>query len=140
MTSKRGQILVLIACVAISVMPLRANAQENSIPATEVCTSSAQFFVGACYIIHARLEQGADNIRLWIWPVGTKRYLGWAEKALRCSLPTQIEELTGSGKTVYANIAVRPVSKSRPGHMQYVCVASAKKSLLKIIQARRGTT
>jgi hypothetical protein len=131
MTSVHAQALSLIAGVAISVMPLEVNAQYRSIPANEVCASSAQLFVGACYTIHARLQQGADNVRLWIWPVGTKRYLGWAEKALRCSLPTRIEELTSSGKTLYADITVRPVSKSRPSHLQYVCIAAAKKIIVK---------
>ena len=109
----------------MAVVPWPVIAQSNPIAAAQICASSAPFFVGPCVTIHSRLQRGAGNVGVWIWPVGTKRYLGWAGKALRCSLPTKIETLTDSGKTVYANIAIRPVSRSRPGHMQFVCIASA---------------
>src|SRR5258708_37203527 len=32
--------------------------------------------VAACYAVHGRAKFGADTIRIWIWPVVTKRMLG----------------------------------------------------------------
>src|SRR5664280_3064963 len=32
--------------------------------------------VSACYSVHGRLQLGANTVRLYLWPVGTKRMLG----------------------------------------------------------------
>ena len=32
--------------------------------------------VAACYSVHGRLSIGADSVRLYLWPIGTKRMLG----------------------------------------------------------------
>jgi hypothetical protein len=93
-----------------------------TIPAKNVCTSTSPSFAGPCKTIHARLRLGADTITVWIWPVGTKRYLGYPDWA-PCDLPTNLA--LQQGNELYANIIVRPLSKQEPKHMQFVCIASA---------------
>ena len=46
-----------------------------AVAATPKCKGNARV-VGACYSLHGRLSQGADTVRLWLSPVGTKRMLG----------------------------------------------------------------
>jgi hypothetical protein len=99
--------------------------QSGIIHADQICSSNNSMFVGSCFRLHARLEAGADNIMVWIWPVGTKRMLGYAGKALVCDLPKNITPFLSANKTIYTDIIVRPVSKSMPGYMQFVCIASA---------------
>ncbi len=81
-------------------------------------------FVGPCRPLRARLQIGADTISVWVWPVGTKRYLGYPDWA-KCGLPTNLPLRAIPSNVVYANIVVRPLSVEKPGHMQFVCIASA---------------
>ncbi len=71
------------------------------------------------------MTAGADNIVVRIWPVGTKRLLGYADGALKCGFPQGVMDTLAAGHQVYADIVVRPVTESRPGVMQFVCVAAA---------------
>lgn len=115
---------LLLACA----LPLVASplcAQSDLILANQVCASSDSIFVGPCRSLRARLVPGADNIRIRIWPVGSSRLLGYAGRALKCRLPPMLERLMDQGKTVYAEVSVRPVAPSQPGHMQFACVAAA---------------
>jgi len=81
-------------------------------------------FVGPCRSLRARMQIGADTISVWVWPVGTKRYLGYPDWA-QCKLPTNLPLRAVPSNAVYANIVVRPLSVEKPGHMQFVCIASA---------------
>lgn len=109
-----------------------AQAKTAEISAGQVCSSSNRHFVAPCFNVHARLELGADNIAVWIWPVGTHRYLGFLgyvdQNRVReeCDLPTVLTSPLMAGKTIFANITVRPISREQPGHMQFVCIAAAK--------------
>ena len=120
-----------LAAVSLMVMASTAWGASDLIPADQVCASSDRVFVGPCFNLHARLMQGGDNIEVRIWPVGTKRQLGWAGDAKRCSLPPTLEALMAAAKTVYADIVVRPVSQSRPGTMQFVCIAAVQKLVIR---------
>jgi hypothetical protein len=115
---------LLLSCVlALVASPL--SAQGDVILANQVCASRDSIFVGPCRSFRARLVPGADNIMIRIWPVGSSRLLGYADGALRCGLPPMLELLMDEGKTVYADVSVRPVTPSHAGHMQFACVASA---------------
>jgi len=81
--------------------------------------------VAPCKDIHARLEPGADNILVRIWPVGTKRLLGWTREDV-CTLPENIRAAMDAGRTIYAVVTIRPLTQSQPGHMQFVCIAAAR--------------
>jgi hypothetical protein len=119
----------------VSLAPLiapKAYGQDQSIPFGKVCSSTDQVFAGACFTVRARLRPGADNVAIWIWPVGTRRYLGWAGAALRCPLPDKLRSLvTKDNKTVYADVVVRPVSQPQAGHMQFVCIASVSHMIVR---------
>lgn len=99
-------------------------ADTTRIPAREVCTSSDTIFVGSCSNVRARLQRGADTVSVWVWPVGTKRYLGYPDWA-KCRLPTAVALQLSQNNVLYANIVVRPLSIEKPKHMQFVCIASA---------------
>jgi len=71
------------------------------------------------------MTQGSDNIAVRIWPVGTKRLLGYADGALRCEFPRGVMDELAAGRQLYADIVVRPITEPRPGVMQFVCVAAA---------------
>ena len=102
----------------------RSIAGTTRIPAREVCASSNTMFVGSCRSIRARLQRGADTISVWVWPVGTKRYLGYPDWA-QCRLPAAVALQLSQSNVLYANIVVRPLSVAKPKHMQFVCIASA---------------
>jgi hypothetical protein len=101
-----------------------ASPSDARMPAQDVCRSSASMFVGPCRSLRARMQIGADTISVWVWPVGTKRYLGYPDWA-NCKLPTNLPLRATPSNVVYANIVVRPLSVEKPGHMQFVCIASA---------------
>ena len=111
----------LLLLVAVS------SAHASEIPVNEICTRSGDPFVGPCFTVHGRMTAGGDNIVVRIWPVGTHRLFGYADGALQCAFPSSVMTLLQTGQSVYADIIVRPVTDSRPGFMQFVCVSSASK-------------
>jgi hypothetical protein len=108
-----------------------AHSQTDFISADQICASRDSTFVARCFSVHARLEPGGDNVAVWIWPVGTSRYLGYLGDGRGCALPPRLDSLMTVGKTVYADIVVRPISRSRPGHMQFVCIAAVHKLIVR---------
>lgn len=110
---------------------LQIQAEPVTIAADQICASSDEHFVGPCFKIHARLQAGADNIVVWIWPVGTHRYLGYLGYAdlgrgdEPCDLPPVLISPLQAYKTVYADVIVRPISRTRRHQMQLVCIAGA---------------
>lgn len=100
------------------------SAQAVDIPANSVCASSATTFVAPCRSLRARLQRGFDNMVIYIWPVGTARFLAVPGFAA-CELPPNVASQLTHSNVLYANIVVRPLSKEMPLHMQYVCIASA---------------
>jgi len=85
--------------------------------------------VGACYSVHGRLTLGADTVRLWLWPVGTKRILGVtagprlddADDPIR---PRNLQFNPGD-EAIYGDFNVCPFTPERKGEMQMVCIESA---------------
>lgn len=111
----------ICSCCATGIC---SSADIGVIPSGNVCTSSSLTFVGSCESIRARLQRGADTISVWVWPVGTKRYLGYPDWA-KCELPSNVARLLQHHNVLYANIVIRPLSYQEPNHMQLVCIASA---------------
>jgi hypothetical protein len=92
--------------------------------------------VAACYSIHGRLEFGADTVRYYLWPVGTKRMLGITagprlDDADDPILPSDLKRSFGDVEAIYGEFEVCPFTLKREGAMQLVCVESAKKLVLK---------
>src|SRR6266550_3579818 len=98
------------------------------IPADSVCAHPAAF-AGPCETVHGRLALGNGTPLIRIWKIGTKRILGVPEvdeEPYRvCALPKGVEALLDHRKLMYADFVIRPLTPSRPGYMQMVCVVSA---------------
>lgn len=91
--------------------------------------------IGACYVVHGRLSRGADTVRLWLWPVGTKRMLGVTggptlDDADAPIWPQSIQ-FTSGNEEVYADFEVCPFTPERKGAMQFVCIESASHIVIK---------
>jgi hypothetical protein len=105
------------------VTAITATDLPASIPADAVCSHSGPPFVGPCRTVRGTLVAGADNIIVRIYVAHTRRILGYADGALRCDLPRGLEDILEK-RDLVANVVVRPVTVSKPGRMQFVCIAS----------------
>ena len=114
--------LAALAVLLLSVV--RAPAEPEAIPADRVCSHTGAPFVEPCRTIHGNLVLGGDNIQVRIYTRGTKRILGYADGALRCTLPTDLEDILAGKPIVEADVTIRPVTVWKPGVMQFVCIAS----------------
>jgi hypothetical protein len=85
--------------------------------------------IGACYSVHGRLTSGADTIRLWLWPVGTKRMLGVTAGPIPDDADDPISprnlKLNPGDNAIYGDFEVCPFTPERKGEMQMVCIESA---------------
>ena len=103
-----------------------ADAEPKSISPDRICTHNGAPFVGQCRTLRADLVAGGDNIAVRVQPKRSKRILGYADGALRCDLPPGFQELLEREHVVEAEVTIRPVTRSEPGVMQFVCIASVK--------------
>jgi hypothetical protein len=121
----RRLIRTSLAALGVLLSVVRATAEPEAIAADRVCSHIGAPFVEPCRTIHGNLVWGGDNIQVRIYPSGTKRILGYADGALRCALPRELEEVLAATPVVEADVTIRPVTTSKPGVMQFVCIASA---------------
>jgi hypothetical protein len=120
-----------IAGLLLFAFPARAEEQ------TPACAASA-LRIGECFTVHGRLTActSVPNARIWI--IGTKRILGVedanADSAGEQLLPGHLNEemfsLPPCSKAAFGDFTVCPLTPSRPGVMQRVCVASAAKVVI----------
>lgn len=90
--------------------------------------------VGPCWSVHGRLELYQGNPMARIWPVGTHRLLGVADEqfgnATHFAAPQEFRNLllnpSNINDRIYADFEVCPLTKSKPGVMQLVCISGAK--------------
>ncbi len=88
--------------------------------------------VSECFWTHGRASYYNGGPSLRIWRIGTDRMLGVTTE----ELPPNAAALMDSGddvfdNDVYGEFQVCPFEKQKPGHMQPVCVESAKKLVAK---------
>jgi hypothetical protein len=122
--------VTLSLALAAALAPAALDAQRLvHVSPDSVCNYSG-LFIGPCTSVHGKLyiTNGTPNIR--IWKVGTNRILGlWecsrTECGNPCPLPRQLDSLLRPYIIIYADFVVRPVTESKPGEMQMVCIASA---------------
>ncbi len=91
--------------------------------------------VGACYSVRGRLSAGADTVRLWLWPVGTKRMLGVTGGP---SLDDDDDPIFPQNlrfnslqEEIYGDFEVCPFTPEREGTMRLVCIESASKLVVR---------
>jgi len=99
----------------------------------EACLCGSRHSVGPSFKVHGRLSawNGTPTLRIWI--VGTKRILGVHEEGevhLTTPLPKELMHPPASfvsfwNDEVYGDFELCPLTKSRPGVMQFVCIKSA---------------
>jgi hypothetical protein len=80
---------------------------------------------GPCFELRGRLSfwNGAPSAR--IWPVGTKRLLGVHFDVLPPALEAEMTRFDPQGRfdtEVWAHFRLCPFTRSRAGHMQFVCI------------------
>jgi hypothetical protein len=93
------------------------------------CASSPKL-VGACFTVHGRLSLWNGSPAFRIWPIGTKRMLGVNgaddDPDAASPIPDAVARLRATDFTqVYGDYRVCPFSRSKSGHMQFVCIDSA---------------
>ena len=81
--------------------------------------------VGPCFDLRGRLSfwNGAPSAR--IWPIGTKRLLGVHADILPPALDAEIARCDPQQRfdtEAWARFTVCPLTRSRVGHMQFVCI------------------
>jgi hypothetical protein len=88
--------------------------------------------VDKCFNVRGRLSvyNGTPSIRLW--PVGSRRLLGVRDSEDisgvpgPTSIPASIRERLDFDKEIFGDFLVCPLTRSRPGRMQAVCIESGK--------------
>ncbi|MDE2182779.1 MAG: hypothetical protein KGJ78_07135 [Alphaproteobacteria bacterium] len=94
------------------------------------CRTSPRL-AGPCFVVHGRLSIANGYWNHRIWPVGTRRMLAVVDSQDKYDentvpLPESIRKmLEEPGSEVFADYQVCPLTRSRPGHMQHVCMVSA---------------
>jgi hypothetical protein len=91
--------------------------------------------IGSCYIVHGRITQGADTVRLWLWPVGTKRMLGVTggpvpDDAEAPIYPSSLK-FDANTNAIYGGFEVCPFTPERKGAIQMVCIESVSNPVVK---------
>lgn len=91
--------------------------------------------VDACYLVHGRATFGAGTPALRIWPIGTRRMLGVTAGPIADDADDPIVPrnmlVDPNVQGVFGDFEVCPFTPERKGHMQMVCVESAKKLVVK---------
>jgi hypothetical protein len=113
----------------ISVTALGATSAESS----KTCKGNPAL-KGTCYVIHGRATFGNGTPALRIWPIGTKRMLGvtngkFADDAEDPTIPKNLH--FDPSQKAFGDFEVCPFTVEQPGHMQMVCVQSAKNLVIK---------
>ena len=91
--------------------------------------------VDACYMVHGRINLGADTVRLRLWPVGSKRVLGIASGPFINDAEDPIYpvslKLSSDAEAIYGDFEVCPSTHPKAGAMQMVCIESAEHVVVK---------
>ncbi len=127
-----GRIIAAIIGFVLFSIPTNAGAQSPA------CAAS-NLLVGECFTVHGRMTSctSVPNVRIWI--VGTRRVLGVADakgdvagdEVLTGKLDQEMFTLPPCTKAAWGDFTVCPLTLSRPGVMQRVCIAEATKLIFK---------
>jgi hypothetical protein len=129
MLPRLSLLIVLSACTV--------GAQSPAVQPANSCRARSDL-VGKCFTVHGRLSvyNGTPSIRLW--PIGTKRLLGVIDprdpSAVpgRDTLPESIASKLDFDKDVFGDFLVCPLTRSKPGRMQTVCIESGKSLVVRL--------
>ena len=88
--------------------------------------------VGTCFTVHGRLSVYNGNPSIRLWRIGTKRILGVRDseevsgESGPHTIPASIRGKLDFDKNIYGDFLVCPLTRSKPGRMQIICVESGK--------------
>ena len=87
--------------------------------------------VGNCWTVHGRISitNGTPGVR--IWPVGTMRLLAVAGPEDNPFMPSDIFSKLTVRNEAFGNFEVCPLTAERAHEMQFVCVRSVSKLLVR---------
>ena len=125
------QIQVSLLSLLLLIVISSVWARPQSVSEADSCKRRTDV-VGKCFNVHGRLSvyNGTPSIRLW--PLGTKRLLGIIDPRDASSapgptiLPLDIKNKLDWDKDVFGDFLVCPLSVSKPGKMQTICIESGK--------------
>ena len=122
--SRMALSLTMTAALAVSA-PLLATDGPSA------CAASAKRG-GACFVVHGRLAVWNGDPAMRIWRIGTKRMLGVVgadgDAASANLTPSSVDRVRTTNFTeVDGDYRVCPLTASKPGRMQIVCIDSAAK-------------
>ena len=125
-------IVAAVAGLLLFAIPADARAQSLE------CATSRKL-VGECFTVHGRMTSCTSVPSVRIWIVGTHRVLGVADaqgdvagdEVLSGTLNREMFALPPCSKAAWGDFTVCPLTPSRPGVMQRVCLVDAKKLLFK---------
>ena len=92
--------------------------------------------VGRCFAVHGRLSVYNGNPTIRLWRIGTNRLLGVRDPeevngvAGPPTIPATIREKLDFDKNVYGDFLVCPLTRSKPGRMQIICIESGKNLII----------
>jgi hypothetical protein len=86
--------------------------------------------VGRCFWVHGRLAAFNGTPTFRIWKIGTRRVLGIDDVEEPHELPQSVKQRLPADAfavTITGDYRVCPFTRSRPGRMQFVCLAGASR-------------
>jgi len=129
MPGKLSALLLAIACGVLAQTPAGHVAKS--------CRARTDL-AGQCFKVHGRLSvyNGTPSIRLW--PIGSKRLLGVLDPEDisgvpgPSTIPASVRERLNFDRDVFGDFLVCPLTRSRPGRMQTVCIESGKNMSVRV--------
>ena len=127
--SKLPALLLAFACGALAQTPAGHVAKS--------CRARTDL-VGKCFTVRGRLSvyNGTPGIRLW--PIGSKRLLGGLDpedisgEPGPSTIPASVRGRLNFDRDVFGDFLVCPLTRSRPGRMQTVCIESGKNMSVRV--------
>lgn len=130
--SNPARILLLgvLLTASVSVFP-KDDRQEGT---RRICAKQPSL-VGPCFNIRGRLALYNGNPSARIWKVGANRLFGVSQS--RCiepecpRMPADLRNMLKWEEAIFGDFRVCLFTESKPGHMQFVCIESAKNLVVK---------
>ena len=117
-TVKYTILLILVAFL----LPVGARAHDPAVR-SRICAEPNKV-AKRCFLVHGKLIAANGNPTTRIWRIGTGRILDVTDEWL----PPNVDRLTGVdhfATDVYGDYLVCPLTRERPGYMQFVCILRA---------------
>jgi hypothetical protein len=117
-------VIMKISLIIILVILISSVAMSDEILSDKGCQKNPEV-IGPCFTVHGRISvyNGTPSVRIWI--IGTDHLLGVLPSEDEI-MPPAIKKELGIGTQIYGDYLVCPFTQEKKGHMQMVCIESAK--------------